>query len=269
MFGEFGASECKQIFDEARRYLLSFDGIDEAIIERHLDEWRSNIPKSLEDVFYGMLDSVRNRQGMPNAIGEIDKLQLCLYNFNPRTVIKEYENDWRRIFTRIKNECPPPGQMDVENPRSYWVIFCKSIVSAANFLSRYSDLRQFNTFVETFYLNEHTRVALPLLLEKEVFGMGFALACDFLKENGYPKFIKPDVHIKAIFSGIGLSKSDRDYDVFKDVVRFSETIDELPYRVDKMFWLIGSGNFYLNKLRIRTNRDEFTSKTKKKLLAVG
>jgi len=100
------------------------------------------------------------------------------------------------------------------------------------------------------------------LLEKEIFGLGFALACDFLKENGYPKFIKPDVHIKAIFHGVGISKSKSDYDIFKDVIRFSEDINELPYCVDKLFWLIGSGKFYLDNVRIKTNRDEFVERIK-------
>ena len=71
--------------------------------------------------------------------------------------------------------------------------------------------------------------------------MGFALACDFLKENGYPEFAKPDVHIKKIFNGLGLSDSNDDYEVFKDVIRVSELVNGLPYRVDKLFWLVGSG----------------------------
>nr|QNO44219.1 hypothetical protein JAFNDAPN_00001 [Methanosarcinales archaeon ANME-2c ERB4]QNO46539.1 hypothetical protein HKKCGBCL_00016 [Methanosarcinales archaeon ANME-2c ERB4] len=162
----------------------------------------------------------------------------------------------------IKNDYEPPGRMTIDNPKSYWVIFCKSVFSASHFLSQFSELEEFDNFVSQFYLNEYTRVALPLLLEKEVFGLGFALACDFLKENGYPKFVKPDVHIKAIFHGIGISKSDSDYDIFKDVIRFSEDIKELPYCVDKLFWLVGSGRFYLDEVKINTNRDEFIGRIK-------
>jgi len=147
--------------------------------------------------------------------------------------------------------------LDINNKRCYWAIFCKAVISASNFLIRFSDLKDFTKFVESFYLNENTRVALPLLLAREIEGMGFALACDFLKDNGYPEFIKPDIHIKKIFNGIGLSDSNDDYEVFKDVIRFSETIGELPFKVDKMFWLVGSGNFYIDKIKIPTMRDEF------------
>ena len=119
--------------------------------------------------------------------------------------------------------------------------------------------------MQAFYLNEYTRVALPLLLSREIDGMGFALACDFLKENGYPKFVKPDVHIKKIFQGLGLSDSDDDYEVFKDVIRFSELVNELPYKVDKLFWLVGSGNLYLSGIKIPTNRDYFIEKINRDL----
>jgi hypothetical protein len=265
MSKELSVSKCKEIFSKARNYLLSFEGIDESIIDKHLDKWKNNIPNSLEDLLFGMLDSIRNRQGMPNTIGDIEKLKTYLCDFKPSEVIKEYNGDWKTLFNRIKRDYRPPGRMDIEKSNSYWVIFCKSIISASNFLSRFSDVRQFTTFVEAFYLNEYTRVALPLLLEREIFGMGFALACDFLKENGYPKFAKPDVHIKAIFNGIGLSNSKDDYEVFKDVIRFSEAIDELPYRVDKMFWLVGSGRFYLDNIRKPTNRDDFIRDIKKSL----
>ena len=98
---------------------------------------------------------------------------------------------------------------------------------------------------------------MPLLLAKEIFGLGFALACDFLKENGYPKFVKPDRQIKAIFRGLHLTESTSDYEVFKDVIRFSDAVDEIPYRVDKLFWLIGSGKFYLDNIKIKSNRNEF------------
>jgi hypothetical protein len=34
--------------------------------------------------------------------------------------------------------------------------------------------------------------------------------------------------------------------VFKAVARVASNVDVTPYNVDKLFWLIGSGNFYGN-----------------------
>jgi thermostable 8-oxoguanine DNA glycosylase len=111
-------------------------------------------------------------------------------------------------------------------------ILYEATISASNFLARFDNVDKFNNFVKTFYFNEYTQVALPLLLAKEIDGLGFALACDFLKDNGYPEFVKPDVHIKKIFKGIELSDSDEDYEVYKDVIRFAKEIGEIPFRVD-------------------------------------
>ncbi|MFA5364589.1 MAG: hypothetical protein WC325_05340 [Candidatus Bathyarchaeia archaeon] len=258
-------SEQKMIFIMAEKYLLSFEGIDHDILNNHLDEWKDSAPESMEDLFFGMLDSIKNRQGMPNFIGEIEELRSVLHDFDVNTIIEEYADDWELLFRRVQNQCHPPGRMEIQKPKNSWVQFCKSILSGAKFLSQFSNVTEFNTFVERFYLNEYTRVALPLLLQKEIFGLGFALACDFLKENGYPEYCKPDVHIKSIFTGLGISKSDSDYEVFKDIIRFSKAINELPYKVDKMFWLVGSGKFYLDNIQKPTSRDAFIRSVKKEL----
>ena len=47
---------------------------------------------------------------------------------------------------------------------------------------------------------------LALLLKNEIHGYGFALACDFLKENYSPEYAKPDTHIQVIFYSLHLSK---------------------------------------------------------------
>lgn len=262
------ASDCRIIYDEARKYLLSFNEIDSVLLDKYLDEWKGNIPASIEDLLEGMLSSVKNRQAMPNTIGDVENLRPYLYDFKPDRILDEFHNDWKQVFIKIKSEHKPKGRLDINNQRCYWAIFCKAVISASNFLARFSDVKHFNEFVEAFYLNEYTRVALPLLLEREVDGMGFALACDFLKDNGYPKFVKPDTHIKKIFKGIGLTDSDDDYEVFKDVIRFSETIGELPFRVDKMFWLVGSGNFYDDEIKIQTSRNQFINTINRRFLGI-
>jgi hypothetical protein len=102
-----------------------------------------------------------------------------------------------------------------------------------------------------------------MLIGSEIHELGFALACDFLKECGYTKYAKPDRHIKYIFKGLNIvnDKAD-DYQIFKAVVKFAKVINQEPYVVDKLFWLIGSGKFYLDEIKIKTNRKEFVEKTK-------
>lgn len=87
--------------------------------------------------------------------------------------------------------------------------------------------------------------ALPMILAAEIDGIGYPLACDFLKELGFINYGKPDVHIIDIFSGIGLcdsksiaiSNSKNNYREGLILPKF------LLINVDKLFWLIGSGKF--------------------------
>lgn len=252
-------------FDKAKEYLLSFEEISPEILGKQLNGWSNNKPKTIVGLYKAMLMNAQNRQGMPNSIGDINNLKDILFGFNPRKVIKNYSS-WDEIFDAIKNSSyKPPGRMVKSNNKSYWVIYCKSILSIAEFLHGYKNVKAFNEFVEGFYTNEYSKVALPLLLKQEIYGFGFALACDFLKENGYPEFIKPDTHINFIARELGITESASDYGIFKDVVSYCERIDKLPYEVDKLFWLVGSGRFYLSDIKIKSSRNEFIKIINKEL----
>lgn len=245
------------IFNLAKDYLLSFELISEEMIEKQLCEWKQHKPHTMPALFKALLVHAKNRQGMPNSIGRIEDLHSLLFEFSPIRVCQAYST-WEDLFDAIvTSDYTPPGRMQKGNNRNFWVIYCKSILSSAAFLSKYSRVDEFTTFVEGFYTNEDSRLALPLLLEHEIFGFGFALACDFLKETGYPEFIKPDTHINDIAYGIGITTSNSPFQVFKDVITYCRTIQKLPYEVDKLFWLVGSGNFYLSKAKISTSKTHF------------
>jgi len=256
-------SHYRDIYDAAYDYLLSFDTVDERLIEEHLNRWQEGEASDLTELYRGLLEASQNRQGMPNAIGDVDDLTDFLHGFSPTKVIETYDS-WDSFFSTLKasDEYTPPGRMERDNPHNYWVQFSKAILSGARFLNRFDDIEEFNDFVESFYSSEYTRYSLPLLLGEEIHGLQFALACDFLKENGYPKFAKPDVHLKDIFIEIGLSDGNNDFDIFIDIIQFADRIDELPYRVDKLFWLVGSGRFYLEspERTIPTDKQEFVDR---------
>lgn len=67
----------------------------------------------------------------------------------------------------------------------------------------------------------------------------------------------------AIFRGLSLCSPKADvYAVFKAVLSVAANRGVSPYNVDKLFWLVGSGNFYDHpsigaKGRIPTNREQF------------
>lgn len=232
-------------YDQAIKYLLTFEGITPEILGLHLYKWEkpeTNQVKSMQDLFRAFLDHAKNKVGMPNSIGDINRLKGVLYDFDHLQTIKKYP-DWEAIFDAIKKHCRPPGKMDKTNKKSHWVSYSKSIISIADFLTEYKTKKEFDDFVAGFLKSEESRLALPLLLSAEIHGFGFALACDFLKENVSPEFVKPDTHIKDIAERLEITTSKSDYKVFKDLVAYALRIGKRPYSVDKVFWLIGSGRF--------------------------
>ena len=137
------------------------------------------------------------------------------------------------------------------------MIYAKSVLSAAHFLKRFETAQSFHDFVGSFYRDEYTRLALPILLKEEIFGFGFALACDFLKESGYEQFVKPDTHIKELCRAAGITESDTDFVVFKDVISYCDKHGLVPYEFDKLIWLVGSGTLHIDDKQIPINKKEF------------
>lgn len=79
--------------------------------------------------------------------------------------------------------------------------------------------------------------------------------------------MKPDVHIRDIFEGVGISEPDTDdMKLFDDAIKFAHTIDVLPYKVDKLLWIVGSGRFPEastedgSEFTVGTNKQEFLSR---------
>ena len=242
---------------KARKYLLSFDGVTDEILDDHLTHWKDGRQDTLSRIYQKFIHHAKNRQGMPNTIGDISRLEGVLFGFNPKKVAKIYTTHFD-LLTQIKKEkVKTAGKIDPHNNKSHWVIYAKSVLSAAHFLQRFETAQSFHDFVGSFYRDEYTRLALPLLLKEEIFGFGFALACDFLKESGYEQFVKPDTHLNDICRAAGISDSDTDFGVFKDVLAYCEKYEFVPYEFDKLIWLVGSGNFHLNKKKIPTNKKDF------------
>ena len=251
----------KNLFDFGKEYLLRKPEITEDVLNHYLTLWESRQPKTINELCHNMIEHAQNRQGMPNSIGEINHLREILFDFNPEEIKHKY-NDWKSLFESIEeSEYTPPGKMQKNNAYNYWVIFTKSIISISNYLSRFKTFKNFEKYIKIFISdNPDIRLAFPLILKEEIFGYGFALACDFTKENVSPEFIKPDTHIKDIFIGVGIcEKNDSDYNIFRKVVNYCMKINESPYAVDRLFWLIGSGKLFKTEKR----KNEVLFKTKK------
>ena len=98
--------------------------------------------------------------------------------------------------------------------------------------------------------------------------MGFAIACNWLKELGYVNYPKPDVHMKDICQALGLINGKRtDIDCFEAMVKVARECNVEPYKLDKVWWLICSGNYYRYNIRLsnpQKNKTDFLDKISNK-----
>jgi hypothetical protein len=253
----------------AEDYLLAIAPVTRQLLERYQTisdsaESASSIP----GIYRQLVLSAQNRNMSASVIGRsiggIGRLGKVLCRFHPASVVRKYGADSRRLLSDIVTRVRPAGKVR-RGPRSIWPQFCRSVLSGAVFLSQFESAADFCSWVEFFDGDERARGSLPMLIATEVDGIGFALACDFLKELGFLNFSKPDRHLKYILPKLGLSESDDDYTMFKAISRIARNSQRTPYAVDKLFWLIGSGNFYHDGFSIGRNRKAFVSSARRRL----
>jgi hypothetical protein len=194
-----------------------------------------------------LLSSAQNTGRLSKIIGGKKGLELIrphLFGFDPKRITSRFDNRSDDLFAHLKDKLQ---LNDInEDSTGSWPKYCRTILSSAKFLNEFGDADEFFKWARSIYRNKHSLDALPMLLESKVYGIGYALACDFLKELTFTKYGKPDIHMCDIFHGIGLS--DRDvYRVQKEIFDQAKAAKVSAYNVDKVFWLIGSGNLYKHK----------------------
>ena len=244
-----------KIYNEAYKYLLQEVG--EKILTTELNHYIQYTPTSLNDIFRGMVVSLKNKQGYMNFIGKTEDMRDILKDFDPKTVNEMYKADWEKLAIIFKEKFGGKFNIDLTNNKNAWVMYSKGVLSCAQFLTRFASLEDFDTFVRSFFYNEYTVAALPMVLDKEIFGFGFALACDFLKEQGYTKYAKPDLWLKRLFTVLDMAENDSEYEIFKQAVKIAKLAGTETAIVDKVFWLIGTGNFNSQGINIEGQSEKF------------
>jgi hypothetical protein len=261
----------KQLYDYAYNFLLTFDTITKEDLEFHLRAEHEK-PRDLSIIFKELCKSAQNKQMSSKVIGKsiggIENLSKVLDDFNPKKVAQKYKKtEGGKLLTDIILLLKPTGQVRTTT-RSLWPQFCQSVVEAAHFLDSFETAENFYDWANLFAKDNKSKPALPLMISIEISGIGFPLACDFLKELGFIDYGKPDVHLKDIFKALDIINPDeksvlkQDYETLKAIDRIAKENSKTPYAVDKVFWLIGSGDFYLTKKNIGRQKQKFITEIK-------
>ena len=200
---------------------------------------------SLKEVYISFISSAQNYQRMPNVIAfnkRKAEISEILHDYDLQYISEMHvEKLYKEFRERFKVTTP-------DNKYCSWYKWSCSVVDSAKFVNGFKDAADFDEFVKRFDYNTASRMALPLLIQSRIRGIGFALACDLLKELGYTNYPKPDVHMTDVFHAVGLCAKDpiSAFDAIEKMAEDCRSIDPdvTPYRVDKVFWLICSGNYY-------------------------
>lgn len=240
-----------QAYSIARSFLVRQIPSPEA--ERILESYlappdMNNDPVALNGLYMRLLASAQNanmKAGViGGSIGGIENLGKALSGFDPKKVERKFANDAEGLLAHIIKILHPRGQIRT-TPRSIWPKYCMTVLSAATFFGQFESGEDFYSWANHLYGDYRSKAALPLIMAAEIGGIGYALACDFLKELGFVEYGKPDVHVTEIFVGIGLCpQSASPYQVQKVITQVARVSGVSSYNVDKVFWLIGSGKFY-------------------------
>lgn len=245
----------KEFCDKSYKYLLSIlpDSIKESDLNKYF-LWDSIELNSLKDVFWRLIESAQNYQMLPNVIDykwrkeEIDEI---LFWLDHKKVLEKYDvESLFNIFQKKFNFVIKDLKRNLRLKRT------KSVISSAKFVNQFESVDDFRKFVDSFKYNEVTRAALPMLISHEISGFWFALACDFIKELWYTEYCKPDIHMIDVFSELMWCERN-DYLVFKNMIKITGEWWFSPYKLDKIIWLICSGDFYFDDIQIWNHKKEF------------
>lgn len=255
-------NENVRIYKYAKDFLV--ENLPDGMTEKKLKKYMSvslKKQKNLKDIFEIFIHSAQNYQRTPKVIkyhDRRDKIEKILFGFDYKQVAEMDENDLYMKFRKSFKVTSKDSKMNC------WYKWSCSIVDCARFICGFKNIPDFDGFVKRFDYNPETRMALPLMISTKIRGMGFALACNALKELGYLDYPKPDIHIIDICEAFGLS--DRNpYNAFEAIVRMANDNKVTPYEVDKVLWLICSGNYYLDDIKAKSKKDEFITEMVKRL----
>jgi len=258
-----------EFFKFANQFLCEDERVSKELIEKH---WipESDKPLEINRIFERLCDSAQNMQMAPNvvskSIGGIRKLSKVTNNFDVSYMVKTYgKEDYMKFFESIRAILNPTGQLRLES-RSVWPKFCKAVIDGAHYLNTFGSHDNFYTYADKLYNSEQTKNLLPFAISFEIRGIGVALACDFLKEIGYIRYGKPDVHLLDILiAGKFLSPEVRDktegrYQALRVIDTLADKNNLSPYAIDKTLWLIGSGKYYKANLKLKNRKREFVER---------
>ncbi len=244
----------KDVYDFSYQYLLNMASgdltkaqIDEMISCPDVNPEQITIQSAYE-LMLSMLQDFSRYSNVINYKSHSEKIKDILHDYDLSFISTL---DPSNLLGRFKKEFEFKKD-------TMWMRYSKGVVSGAKFLIKFKDHDEFISTLNSFDQSDMTRIAFALYLSSTIDNMGFAVACNWLKELGYSNYAKPDTHTKDICDALGLASKKNDIDCFEAIGKVAREAGVKAYSVDKVWWLICTGNFYRYNIKLPT-----PAKTKK------
>lgn len=270
--GEITKEDAIKIYEIANKQvnkLAKIYSISKKDLVKHYYQPSYNLATITEDeIFMRFAQSLQNSGRMSNSIKfdvnhEIIEKIVSNLRKGKYVIVDEVYNAFN--ITGIV------GKSTAVKEKTNWWKYSKGLLSFNTFYDKYNLQKTFEDLADERF---DETITLAKKIAKNVFSMGFTLACDFLKECGCTWLAKPDTHILEI-SGVIFNEQYMQIDNYKYKAKDLENcvrkmhalVDNInqkyknvtDYQLDKIFWLISTHNFYKHPKNL-INRDTLCEK---------
>lgn len=225
----------------------------------------NSLGNSLSGVFFQMAAHAANTPRMANIIKFEQNLKFLnekLCDFNPIKLLEAYKGEDRvavLVNTLRYNEETGEGLIwSIEKSKKHKDLmmtrYCNILLTSAEYLKNFNDREEVIKDLYDHYVRTDYKSLIKYFIDKTAYGQ--TLACDCLKEmdKKFSFLCKPDIHIIDTMNAVYGKIAKNTYDYIEEMRCLVEQINAVNskelitvYRLDKMIWLVCSGNFYLDK----------------------
>ena len=215
----------------------------------------SEYVKDMKQLCRVYFSTIQDYQFMPNVIGFNDPerrkiFDEILFDCDHIKILQEYDDN--SLFEEFCKHFPIKNK---ESKSNSWRRYAKGIISICEYISQFDDIDEYNRYCDSFKGD----VSLPEEMSSKISGMGFALACNLLKDIGFNDYSKPDVHLKDVLSQTGYCERD-DYSILNCIREIADANNVKAHTVDSRIWLICSGYYYKQGISISSHKEELIKK---------
>lgn len=258
--------ETKKCFEAAgKKHGISVNELQKYLSPCSLPFENRNI-NDIRRIFLRLCFHSQNATRIKNVIkydANCSSIRAITFDYDCDKVLKKYNSYLDIELALLSHGISAKGKKSISN-------YAKSIYSSAKFVSGYKDYNEFKNEMIKDGLNA------PYTVANKVYGIGYTLGCDFLKELDTSFDIcKPDKHvgecIKYFISNFEAKIDQLQNEFLKITKSINKAIPNLNisnYSLDKMIYLICSENFYLHDNK-KNNTDKHRLDYINHLKAIG